>query len=145
MKAGPSTRSRSAHRRYLDYLATKDPSCNFCAFSADDSQVLASHRHFWLVKNIFPYDIWDDNQVLDHLMIVPKRHIVGLGELTAAESKELFQIIGLYEGDGYSLYARAPQNIAKSIVHQHTHLIKLGPTRKKFKLYIRKPHILITR
>ena len=145
MHAGPSSRKRSSHKTYVTHLSTNDKACIFCDFSLKDAQVLHAYQHFWLVKNIFPYDIWDDNDVVGHMMIVPKRHVVSLSELRSPESTELFTIIASREKDGYSLYARAPQNIAKSILHQHTHLIKLGKTRKKFKLYLRKPHVLLTK
>ena len=145
MRVGPSSRTRKAHKVYIDHLTTKEPGCTFCAFTKNDHQVIKSYRSFWLVKNIFPYDNWDDNRVVDHLMIVPKRHLISLSELSTAEGNNLLKIIGEYEHQGYSLYARAPQNIAKSVLHQHSHLIKLGSQRKKFKLYIRKPHIMIAR
>jgi len=145
MHAGPSSRKRASQKAYVSHLARKNDSCDFCAFTKDSDQVVRSFRHFWIVENIFGYDEWDDNHVVEHLMIVPKRHVVSLGELSPKEAESFAKVLGTYESKGYSIYARAAQNIAKSVLHQHTHLIKLGSTRKKFKLYVRKPHLLISK
>lgn len=144
MHAGPSTRKRSSQKTYVTYLKKISQSpCQFCEFTEKSQQTIAHKKTHLIIKNIFGYDIWDDNDVVDHLMIVPKRHIVSISEMNKNEQTEYIQTISQYEKKGYSVYARAPQNISKSIVHQHTHLIKLGEKRKKIKLFLRKPHFLV--
>lgn len=144
MRVGPATRKPKNHQKYARHIKNKtDASCEFCKFDTKSEQVIAARGTMFLVKNIFGYDIWDENDVTDHLMIVPKRHVVSLSELTDKERKTFMELVAEYESQGYSLYARAPQNIIKSVVHQHTHLIKLGQKRKKFHFFLRKPHILL--
>jgi len=143
MRAGPSSRNRKTQKAYDHYSHHKPEGCDFCEFSGDTPQVIASTDKFWIVKNIFAYSHWDDTPVEDHLMIVPKRHIEGLHELTPAEAAGFFKLVSRFERLGYSFYARTPRSIAKSIPHQHTHLIKLGDNFSRFHLHIRKPHFVI--
>ena len=58
-------------------------------------------------------------------MAVPKRHVKNFSEMNQQEAMELLQIISQYEIDGYSMYARAPKDVMRSITHQHTHLLLL--------------------
>lgn len=98
-----------------------------------------------MVKNIFPYDLWDTCGVKEHFMVIPKRHVDTISHFSNQEQKEYIGLIAKYEQSGYSIYARAPGSVAKSVHHQHTHLIKLDNKKKKFVLFIRKPWLLITR
>lgn len=119
--------------------------CEFCKFAADDRQVIQETPHLWIAVNLFPYNVWDGYDVKEHIMIVPKRHVESLGDFTDIEAKEFFKVMSVYENHGYSVYSRAPDSSAKSVPHQHTHLIKLGHTPKKAHLYLRNPHINIHR
>ena len=85
--------------------------------------------------------MWDHRRVLDHKMLTPKRHLVGSNDFNEVEVKEFIAEIFEYEKKGYSIYTRAPYSTAKSIPHQHTHLIKLGKPVEKFGLFVQKPHI----
>lgn len=96
-----------------------------------------------MVDNLFGYDMWDSAGVAEHYMIVPKRHVESLGQLNAAEAKEYMDLLATFEKEGYSIYARAPQSITKSVPHQHTHLIKSDNKRKRALFFIRKPHFMI--
>jgi diadenosine tetraphosphate (Ap4A) HIT family hydrolase len=78
-------------------------------------------------------------------MIVPREHISSLSALDDNAKLEYVNILQKYEKRGYNVYARAPQSIMKSIVHQHTHLIKPDGPVKKFVLTLRKPLIRIIR
>lgn len=143
MHAGPSNRSRHKQRAYNDHRMETGGVCEFCEFSPKTPHYIESNKYFWVVENLWGYDIWDDMHVDNHLMIVPKRHIVGLHEFHKQEVELFFKLVRKYEKKGYSLYARAPSDPQKSVIHQHTHLIRLGETRTKFKLHIRRPHVLI--
>lgn len=144
MIKGPASRKRASQRHYVKHLANiaKDV-CNFCLLTPKSKQTLVSSQHFNIVKNIFGYDIWDGCRVIDHLMIVPKRHIHSLSELTKNEKMQYVTLLCEYERDGYSVYSRSPDNITKSIAHQHTHLIKLDKKRVEAILYLRKPHVML--
>lgn len=78
-------------------------------------------------------------------MIIPKRHVASLDGLTSDEKLDYVTLAAKYEADGYSLYAHSPGNVTKSAIHQHMHLIKTDNTRKKWMIYIRKPHIRLAR
>lgn len=142
---GPLVRTRRHQKKYLDYKKTHldDKACDFCNFTYYPEQVIQEYRLFWVVTNLFKYDFWDSTGVEDQLMAVPKRHIVGLGEFTTEERGEYFSIVTTYENQGYSIYARAPSDPTKSVLHQHTHFIKLDGKPKKAVLYLSKPHIAL--
>ena len=141
--SGGSWRSTASLKRYLAYSADNvSNGCDFCIYAADSPEHLVTEGEgYMILKNLFGYDLWDDCGVIEHLMIVPKRHIASLAELTAEESVEYMQTIARYSGDGYSLYARQPGSIKGSMPHQHTHLIKIDEKRKKWIFYIRRPHV----
>lgn len=144
MQVGPLTRKRVSEKSYAKHKnkMSKTVECNFCMFTEKSTQVVDSSTSFWIIENIFAYDMWDGCGVTDHLMIVPKRHVQSLAGLDAIELQEYAQQLALFESDGYSIYARAPENITKSVSHQHTHLIQLNNKRKKILFYARKPHLM---
>ena len=76
-------------------------------------------------------------------MIIPKRHVEKLSDFTDEEALELVRMSAKYEAEGYNVYARSLDNIGRSVLHQHTHLIKTDSRRTKAIFYIRKPHFLI--
>lgn len=140
-------RSRKEELRYKAYVAKqrrlKKADCAFCAIDMNSDQLVRETPHFKVIINIFPYSIWDGEAVDDHLMIVPKKHTDKLGSLPTAAASELLQLIDSYEDEGYNLYARAPGSAIKSIVHQHSHLIKPKGNRKRLIFFSRKPYLRI--
>lgn len=139
-------RRRSTEQRYVKYRKMMKqqaaPGCNFCQFSPEDKQVRVAHEHFLVTDNLFPYEIWDSHEVADHIMIVPRRHVEGIYQLDKTERAELMDVIVEYEEQGYSVYARAPENKQKSVAHQHTHLIKTHGKPKNMLFTSVKPYIL---
>ncbi len=77
-------------------------------------------------------------------MIVPKRHIDSVSHFNGSEQTEFMRMLAKYEAAGYSVYARAPTNKMKSVIHQHTHLIKLGPKVRSL-IYVEKPRLLLAK
>jgi len=108
---------------YDKHQAARDGSCDFCLVPAE--QIVTETPTQRVIHNIFPYATWDFQPVSDHLMIVPKRHLLSLDEQTAQENLELMQLIAKYENTGYSVYIRAPKNVLRSVAHIHTHLFLL--------------------
>jgi hypothetical protein len=145
MQSGPIVRKRKSEKAYKKYVAAKEAGCDFCDITPESHQFKQEHTYFWIIENIFGYDMWDGVDVLDHLLCVPKRHVDGMHHFTEAEAKEYFTIMASYEENAYSVYARAPQNIVKSVPHQHTHFIRIGTKRIRSLLYLHKPHWLIYR
>lgn len=142
MLSGPLVRKRKNEKKYKQYTKQRRNDCDFCDFTSGSSQVVKEYKDFWIVTNMFAYDIWDGLDVVDHLMVIPKRHVDSLGHFSPAESKEFLTLLSQYEAEGYSVYARSAQNISKSVTHQHTHLIKLGTKKARALVYVHKPHVL---
>ena len=138
-------RSRKEKKQYDKYIATVDKShCSFCMLKENGEQIVAETDSFLVVRNLFPYSIWDGQRVVDHLMVVPKQHTDTLSEFKPTTASEFLKIIGDYERQFYNVYARAPGSHMKSIVHQHTHLIKTVGLPKKFLFLLRQPYIRVT-
>lgn len=126
------------------------PGCPFC--DVDDPQLNPNARNvvgetptMSIIGNMFPYDYWEHSDVEDHLMIIPKRHVLTMADLTTQERKELMDLTCDYESRGYNIYTRAPKSNVRSVSHIHTHLIKLkttGRRHKLFSLWLDKPYIL---
>lgn len=137
-----STRKKITEKSYKIYRDNKHPHvCDFCDFTVNSKQVEREYEYFWLVRNMFSYDLWDNLDVLDHLMIVPKKHVESIGLLPAEALVEYSKIIAEFEQRDYSFYARSMKNVCKTVPHQHTHLLKLGKKHKKVSVYIKKPYI----
>lgn len=142
-------RSRAENTKYRKYLkerrvSGKAQDCIFCEMSPEDVAVVRSTTYFTLVKARFNYSVWDGEDVQDHLMIVPKQHTDTLSDLPDDAVLEFHKLMTSYEDKGYHVYARAKGSSVKSIVHQHTHLIKCGGKRRKAVLFSEKPYIRIT-
>lgn len=135
MKALRTRKNQIAYDRYRASLPA-DALCVFCSLTSDDEQFISESKHFKVLYNRFPYSRWDDHKVAEHLMMVPKQHTDTLKDLSFLESKEYVEMISNFESEGYNIYARTPGSNAKSIIHQHTHLIKFHPKPaiKTFKL-----------
>lgn len=146
-QAGPSTRSHTMQRRYLDYLSTpKTFDCDFCAIlTTEPTSIVEDNEYTLVINNRFGYTVWDGCEVLEHLMVIPKAHRDALDGFTKKELDEWTKVCAKYEKKGYSLYSRSPDNITRSVLHHHTHFIRLGKRRKKYIIYLRKPHILVAR
>ena len=115
--------------------------CVFCDYTEGNACFISETKSFKVIQNLFPYSQWDGQGVLDHKMIVPKKHTDTLSDLVAHEAIEYIDIVASYESQGYSVYSRAPSSTRKTVIHQHTHLIKLGNRTKNIVLYIKKPYI----
>ena len=141
---GSIVRNRKHQHAYNTYRKQKTPGCQFCEFTQASEQMVDERTDFWVVRNIFPYHIWDGSRTGEHLMIVPKRHVDSLIEFNDAEQREYIALLAAYEDAGYSIYMRAPASGRKTVAHQHTHLIQVGK-QIKVQLFIEKPHVNLTR
>ena len=117
------SRDKNVTDAYDEYKKNPPKECPFCVLGT--REVLGHYSGFVILRALFPYVQWDEKQVFEHLMVVPTRHIERLSELKYDESKMLLEILSQYEENGYSIYARAPQDATRSVVHQHTHLLLL--------------------
>lgn len=142
MTATRSTAEEHEYRRHRS--ATRGETCAFCVIGKSDDQLVRWGKHFKVIKNIFPYSIWDGQGVADHLMLVPKQHTDTLADLPPEAAAEYVRLVGEYEQQGYNVYARAPSSTIKSVLHQHTHFIKPLPGQKRFVFMLKKPYIRIS-
>jgi diadenosine tetraphosphate (Ap4A) HIT family hydrolase len=129
-------------QKYLDYLAqTKDAGCPFCDQSK--SETVEETAHCRVIKNAFPFDIWEGFKVTEHLLLIPKDHIDHLEKLPAESRKDFMDQLCKYEAAGYNLYSRAPQSGARVYPHVHTHLLKTEGELAQSLDYTRHPHTLV--
>lgn len=141
-----STRTRTEEKRYKKYRSQlQNGHCDFCAITPESDQYVSETKSFIVIRNIFPYSHWDGQGVLDHLLLIPKIHTDTLSDLSRDESVEFVDIIGSYESRGYDIHARGPSSNRKTVVHQHTHLIKLDRKHRRFLFFLQKPYVRITR
>lgn len=139
-------RNRKKHKEFVKFFrASKQRGCDFCNLPSPGNEIVESTTHFWVIKNFFPYDVWDSSGVKDHLLVIPKRHIDSIGHFNPKEQAAYGKIIGKYDLQGYSAYARAAGNVIKSVPHQHTHLMALDNKPKQFLLYLKSPRFMISK
>lgn len=141
--AGPITRTRKSQKKYNYYKKTAKPvdGCVFC----DPREMLdpIDRGNFCVIGNRFMYDTWDGCQVTDHLMVIPKRHVHSVKDLTQDEQLEYLTLLSEYEGNGYSIYSRAMNAATRTVDHLHTHLIQFDPAPIKAMVYLTKPHVML--
>lgn len=138
-------RTRKSTKKYNPSSTRKNlrsgkQACPFCDLG--DREVVAQTSYNVVLKNIHPYQYWEYMKVTDHLMVVPKKHIESLRDLTNKEKVDTIDLIAAYEAKGYNVYAREKDNATKSVPHQHTHLIKTENKRASIVFYLRKPYFL---
>jgi diadenosine tetraphosphate (Ap4A) HIT family hydrolase len=142
-----ATRSKKEEIRYANHRREvhAKTECIFCDYSAGDEFFVSETKSFKIIQNIFPYSYWDGQGVLDHKIIVPKKHTDTLSDLTSYEAIEYVELISSYESQGYSIYSRAQSSTRKSVIHQHTHVIKLDNRTKNIVIHTTKPYLRIVR
>lgn len=119
--------------------------CTFCTDETLPGRVIEDSETMYIIPNRTQYDMFEGLRVHDHLMIIPKRHVETIDDLTKEEKLAMVDVVGKYESQGYSVYARGVGSISRSVKHQHTHLIKLRNIRPKFIFFVRRPYFLIDR
>jgi diadenosine tetraphosphate (Ap4A) HIT family hydrolase len=120
----------------------KSEGCPFCA-AATVSGAVFENDLIYIVPNLTQYDLWELHDVEDHLLVIPKRHVEALEDLTSAERLAIIDQAAEYEAKGYNIYARGTGFIKRSVKHQHTHLIKVSNKKPKFSLFLQSPYYLL--
>lgn len=135
---------RSTRRHYDKHRVSDNTRgvCSFCADKTIPARTLKESETMYLVTIRTKYDVFEGRPVLDHLMVIPKRHTESLSDFTKAEKLEQMTIIGEYEVKGYDVYARSVTSVDRSVAHQHTHLIKMAEKKMKYFVHLKKPYIL---
>ena len=117
--------------------------CTFCNELDKKTNIIEESKTMFIIPNRVSYDVFEGRKVTGHLLIIPKRHTEGFTDFTDEEALELVRMSAKYEADGYNVYARGMGNISRSVLHQHTHLIKTDTNRTKALFFIRKPYFMI--
>lgn len=117
--------------------------CPFCNIDELKTREHKETKYMFIVPNLTFYDLWEVRDVEDHLLVIPKRHVKTLQDLTKEERIDMMNIMAEYEAKNYNIYARGIDSTKRSVEHQHTHLIKTSPHEHRGSLYIRKPYVFI--
>lgn len=140
MTASRSTRQEHEYQRLLAIdRDDKAKECPFCKMKERHPQFVRQERYFKVIRNRTPYSLWDEQVVLDHLMIVPIKHTAKVSDLGGEAAEEYVRLLGEYDERGYCMFARALNASVRSVVHQHTHLMKLDGKKRRFLFMVRKP------
>jgi diadenosine tetraphosphate (Ap4A) HIT family hydrolase len=131
---------RKTIKKYRERQNLQD--CPFCA-AATQAKAVKETLHSYIVPNLTQYDLWELHEVTDHLLVIPKRHVKSLQELSDEERLDIMNLAAEYDSQGYSMYARGVDFATRSVEHQHTHLIKASNKRPRLALFLRKPYIVI--
>lgn len=135
--------SRQTFKKYQQ--RKKVPGCPFCDPNEISYRLAFETDHCVVVPNQTPYEVWEHHRVLEHLMVIPKRHVVGLYDLTDEELLDITRIYARFEQQGFSIYARADANPRRSVEHLHHHLIKIEEKPVRFSLLLTKPYFWFKR
>ncbi|MDX2775916.1 hypothetical protein PV379_00915 [Streptomyces caniscabiei] len=115
--------------------------CTFCR-EVGGPKIRRETATMFIIPNRVKYDMFEGRRVLDHLMVIPKRHLGSIDNFTDQEKIEQMTIAGEYEAKGYNIYARGKGSISRSVDHQHTHLIKLSDKKPGIIFFAERPRIL---
>ncbi len=137
------TRKSIKLSRKLDQQTTEAAVCPFCS-TVEIQTAIKQTELFYIVRNRVPYDFFDGVPVRDHLMLIPKRHIITVAQMNDAEKVEYVTLLGSYESSDYAVYSRAVEGKTRSVEHVHTHLMKIPGKRVSWQLYLSKPYLLLS-
>lgn len=136
---------RKTFKKYRARKTLSSGVCPFCAVSTKE-RIIRETKYSYIVANLTSYDLWENLDVTEHLLLIPKKHVRSLTELSSVESLDIMKLISEYQSNNYNVYARAVDGIMGSVEHQHTHLIRTKNIRRaKLVLFIRKPYWLFKR
>lgn len=136
-----TTRKHYERHNQADRAANAAP----CTFCTDETwaKILDQNDTMFIVANRVAYDVFEGKGVMDHLLLIPKRHVESLDELTDAERLDSMALMGQYERQGYCVYARGVGSSTRSVAHQHTHLIRQEDRQARAMLYLKRPYLVI--
>lgn len=135
----PYYRSPKVQALYDALISDEQGECPFCKLDPTRN-IIEKHSTHYIIENLMPYDLWDLHKVDKHLLLIPVKHVGSISELDDQSRDALMETMCRYESLGYNIYARAAQNKTKSVVHQHTHLIKTSGPKLTGMTYVEKPY-----
>lgn len=116
-------RSPEAYDTYNKYLQLAGTGST-CALCEDTRIVVEEKGPIRVIKNDYPYAVFQGLPVEDHLMVVTRRHVSELSDLTYEEAAIYWRFCAEFSKRSYSLFTQAATKSQRSIPgHVHTHLI----------------------
>ena len=112
------------HEKKYKQIRQHQDRCPFC--EPNKAEIIKKTVFFYIIKNVYGYDLWDRRQVEKHLMIVSKTHMVSLDKINQRAIVEYFRLLQKYSQQGYDVFTRSTLSGTKTQLHFHTHLIKTG-------------------
>ena len=101
---------------------TTEQNCPFCQLAAAD--IVAKNTLHVVIRDRFPVS-------LGHSLIIPKRHVASLFELTAEEFNALHELLHLtkqqldtqYQPAGYNVGVNVGEAAGQTVFHLHVHVM----------------------
>lgn len=134
-------KTRNTYRRHNRSDQTRHD-CTFCRDETREA-TLQENDTMFVIRNRVKYDVFEGLSVLEHLMVIPKKHHDTMATFSDKEMLDMMRSIAEYEARGYGVYARGVGSVTRSVAHQHTHLLKLDSRQHKLMVSIKKPYTLI--
>lgn len=132
-------RSTKRENLYHKYKKT-EVGCYFC--EPEPHVVILKTKNFYVSKNNFPYDFWDGQKIVNHLLVVSKKHFSTLETSDDSLILEYGRLVNEYSNRGFDIYMRTPNSPSRSQPHFHTHLIKTNGKKIKSLKYKTEPYLL---
>lgn len=93
-----------------------------------EDEIIDEHRGIYIVQNAFPYIVDNGQEVLQHELVVPHRHVPDIDQLPRREAKAFNDALTkLRVKLGRSVMMRSNLDNTKSILHAHAHGFLYGP------------------
>lgn len=109
-------------RKKTATLYGDNPPCPFCD-NLGERIMLRETSTMIVVKNDFPYQVFDGLPVSHHILLVPRRHTAVLDDFDEQEIHDYWHLVSEYHLQGYSFMTRSAKSTNRSVpAHLHTHL-----------------------
>lgn len=125
-------------REYTNSLLKKSTGpCVFCPDRINHQDIrnrFGKDGRFIVIAASSPYAHFDAQEVLDHTLIVPERHVESKHALTTSEREEVDQyeyekgLEAERRGWCFQSYVRSRSNFSKSVPHLHYHGFVISPS-----------------
>ena len=146
-----STKNENSYHEYKQSLKFSlrsnykktEKGCYFC--EPEPHIVIFKTENFYISKNNFPYDFWDGQKVIEHFLLVSKKHFSDLESKDKELLLEYGELVNKYSNKGFDIYTRTPNSPSRSQVHFHTHLIKTDEKKIKSLNFVFNPYSLIVK
>lgn len=124
----PTVRHPEVQKRYdedrhkLEERYGDDVPCALCR--VENHRLINAAKTMLVVENMYPYEYFDGRAVREHFMIVPRRHLNSLHDMTRRERKDYWNLLSQFQDSRYASLTRSNGDPKRTVpLHLHTHLI----------------------